>query len=267
VDPGAAPLEISCFVPAYNEERLIAHNASILDGVLDEACRSHEIVVVDDTSTDRTVAEVEALANPRVEVLAANGGPSFRENLGRAMEKGSGDVVMFVDADMAVDPDSIRRVLARITGGADIAVGSRYLRDSNATRELPRRVMSVAYNRFLQVIFRSPIQDHQCGLKAFRRPVLQALLPEMRAGADQRRAWFWDAELLLRALWRGYRVEEVPVTWVCRPDSHFMVSRQLHILPYAFGLLSERIAPAPLTGEEVEGGENQNENGNGRETR
>ena len=245
-------LEISCFVPAYNEERLIAHNASILDGVLEEACRSHEIVIVDDTSTDRTVAEAERLANPRIRVLPTSGGPSFRENLGRAMEEGGGEIVMFVDADMAVDPDSIRRVLSRITAGADIAVGSRYLRDSNATRKLPRRIMSRAYNRFLQLLFRSPIQDHQCGLKAFRRPVLQALLPEMRAGAEQGRAWFWDAEILLRALWRGYRVEEVPVTWVCRPDSHFMVSRQLHILPYAFGLLNERIAPAPEVVEEIE---------------
>jgi len=252
VDAGAAAPELSCFVPAYNEERLIAHTVSILDTVLGGACSSHEIVVVDDGSTDRTAAEVEALRKPGVRLFAAPAGPSFRENLGRAMEEGRGEIVMFVDADMAVDPDSIRRVLSRIREGADVAVGSRYLRDSSATRKLPRRVMSVAYNRFLQVIFRSPIHDHQCGLKAFRHPVLQALLPEMRRGADKRRAWFWDAEILLRALWRGYRVEEVPVTWVCRPDSHFMLSRQLHILPYAFGLLDERIAPAPRPGDPPE---------------
>jgi len=59
-----------------------------------------------------------------------------------------------------------------------------------------------------------------------------------------KRAWFWDAELLLRSLWAGYHVEELPVHWVCRLDSRFMLRRQFRILPYALRLLAEeRVLP------------------------
>lgn len=233
-------MEVSCFIPAWNEERLIGSTVLRLDEVLRASAEGHEIIVVDDASTDNTARVVEALGMPHVRVALNDRGPSFRENLGRALLSGQGRVLMLVDADLAIAPEHVPLVLQAVRSEADVAVGSRYLPESKTTRSLGRTVISHAYNATLRTFLGSTLRDHQCGLKAFRREVIAEVLPQMRADPEFRRGWFWDAEVLLRAHWAGRRVKEVPVRWSDRPDSRARIWTQYRIVPWIFRLFRDK---------------------------
>jgi len=247
---GGERLDVSCFIPAFDEAQRIETAVQTVDAQLAAAGGRYEIVVVDDASRDDTVARVRRSGSPHVRVVENARGPSFRENLGRAMLQARGEVVLFIDADLSPDPAALREVIECVRSGWDAAVGSRYVAGAVATRTTSRRVASVLYNGALRVLFGSPFRDHQCGLKAFRRDALRAVLAPMQAQDPRGRAWFWDAELLIRSARAGFRVAELPIRWTYRSGGHFMPTRQLRMLPAMLRLLGdvwwrERRRPAP----------------------
>ncbi len=233
-------LELACYIPAYNEARLIASVVAPLAKTLAAQVGSFELVVVDDHSSDDSADRVRALALPGVRVVRSERGPSFRENLARNMIQGSAKILMFVDADMGPNPATLQAMLAALADGADLVVGNRYHPQLATRRRVGRRVMSHAYNGFLRTAFSSKIQDHQCGLKAFRADVLRRLVTQMAPDPDFQRGWFWDAELLVRAQWAGLRIAEVAVDPDTRQDSRAMLSTQYAILPWVLRLLAAR---------------------------
>ena len=232
--------EIQCFVPAYDEEALIVPTVTALAATLAGLTPRYEVVVVDDASTDATVERVRALNDPRVRVVTNATGPSFRENLGRAMAAGRADVLAFIDADLSPDPAGLAAVIRAVREGADVAVGNRYAPGSVTVRTPARWLASRLYNGAMRLALGSPFVDHQCGLKAFRRQALHALLAVMHAEPHPGRSWFWDVELLVRATWAGYRVVEVPIRWTYRKGGHFMAARQVRMLPSVMALWRER---------------------------
>jgi glycosyltransferase involved in cell wall biosynthesis len=126
-----------------------------------------------------------------------------------------GEIVVYTDADLAADLRHLPELIAEIRKGADIATGSRLIRGSRVSgRSLGREFFSNGYNLMIRSLFGSPVRDHQCGFKAFRRSAILPLLPEIRD-----RHWFWDTEMLLRAMRRGLRVAEIPVSWEGRKES------------------------------------------------
>lgn len=232
-------VEISCFIPAYNEEYIILSTVRNLERILSRNSASHEICVVDDGSTDDTADRIRSLGNDGTRVLRYEDGPSFRANLSRSLLTGSGEYVMFMDADLMVSEEDIAEFLNRLRSGADVVIGSRYIPGARAIRTPMRFVLSKTYNQLLRIALKSPFLDHQCGLKAFRAEVLEKLLKGMQ-GHDPGMGWFWDAELLIRAVRMGYRVDEIPVSWTCRMDSRSMLMKQFRILPWIVRLYRER---------------------------
>ncbi len=229
--------EISFFIPALDEELLIGSTVRILDGVLRNITESYEIIVVDDGSTDGTSARVEELGLPNVRAIRCQT-PSFRGNLARAMADGRGEFLFFMDADLTASERDIGKLVAALRSGADVAVGSRYKPGARALRMPGRLALSLGYNQFLRTVLGSPFLDHQCGLKGFRHEALVTLLESMPGRPEDRR-WFWDAELVIRAHFRGMRVEELPVVWVCRRDGRFGGTKQFAILPWVMRLRAE----------------------------
>lgn len=250
VDQGAEPrtppqhpqraLDLACYIPAYNESRLIGSVLEPLARNLAAQVTNFELVVVDDHSSDGSADRVQALGLPGVRVVRHERGPSFRENLARSMIQGSAQILMFVDADMGPSEATLGAFLTELHAGADLVVGNRYHPDLSVQRRLGRRVISHAYNGFLRTAFSSRIQDHQCGLKAFRADVLRGLVAQMAPDPDFQRGWFWDAELLVRAQWAGLRIAEVPVAPDTRRDSRAMLATQYAILPWVLRLLAAR---------------------------
>jgi glycosyltransferase involved in cell wall biosynthesis len=199
-------------IPAYNESARIG---KALDAVIDciHARDWHaEVVVVNDGSTDSTVAVVQEYAsrNPEVRLLQnpENRGKGYSVRHG--ILQSVGEIVMFTDADLSAPIEEAERLFAALRGGADIAIGSRWLDRSRQTLKQPfyRQFFGRCFNAITRTIMGLPFADTQCGFKAFRRPVAQTIFQLQRI-----ERWGFDPELLFIALKRGYKIQEVPVTW------------------------------------------------------
>jgi glycosyltransferase involved in cell wall biosynthesis len=164
-----------------------------------------EIVVVDDGSTDGTAAAAAA-AGARVVQLEGNRGKGAAVRAG--MLAASGRTVAFTDADLAYPPDLLRDLLVAVEDGWDVAVGSRWHRDSRALARpsLLRRVSSRLFNLLTATVLLGQYRDTQCGCKAFRSDVARLLFGHTRLDG-----FAFDVEVL--HLVERYRLSltEVPV--------------------------------------------------------
>src|SRR5262245_40697044 len=116
-----AAARISIILPAYNEERTIA---AVVAGCRAAVPGADEILVIDDGSTDATAPCAEA-AGARVIRVAPNRGKGEALRLG--IERSTGDVLVFLDADGQDDPHEIPLLLDALAAGADLVIGSRFL--------------------------------------------------------------------------------------------------------------------------------------------
>lgn len=202
----------SIVIPAYNEgDRIGRTLMQVLECVRKQKWRA-EILVVDDGSTDNTASIVKEIAahNPSVRLLEnpKNCGKGFSVRHG--MLSAAGDFVMFTDADLSSPMAEAERLFDALRSGADIAIGSRWLESNRQTLRQPlyRQFFGRCFNKVTRILMRLPFADTQCGFKAFRRPIAQAVFQLQTIDR-----WGFDPELLFIALKRGYKVREVPVTW------------------------------------------------------
>jgi dolichyl-phosphate beta-glucosyltransferase len=203
---------ISIVIPAYNESARIGRALTeVLRCVHDRAWNA-EILVVNDGSTDRTGAVVQEFAQLHPEVRLLNNpknrgkGFSVRHGVLQAV----GEIVMFTDADLSAPMEEAERLFDALHQGADIAIGSRWLERNRQTLKQPlyRQFFGRCFNAITRLVMGLPFADTQCGFKAFRRPVAQTIFQLQRI-----ERWGFDPELLFIALKRGYKIQEVPVTW------------------------------------------------------
>jgi len=207
VDP-----QYSIVIPAYNESARIGRALTEVLRTLDERGWNAEVLVVNDGSTDNTAAIVESFVarDARVRLLenGTNRGKGYSVRNG--LLHGSGNIVMFTDADLSSPMPEAERLFDAIRDGADVAIGSRWLEVSRQTIHQPlyRQFFGRCFNMVTRMIMRLPFADTQCGFKAFRRSAAQTIFQLQRI-----ERWGFDPEILFIALKRGYRIREVPVTW------------------------------------------------------
>jgi glycosyltransferase involved in cell wall biosynthesis len=205
-------MELSLIIPAFNEARRIEPTLRSAYRFLAARPASFEIIVVDDGSTDDTVALVAALAAelPGLRVLCspANRGKGHAVRLG--MRAATGRTRVFADADGSTPIAELEALLRALAAGADIAIGSRYLPASRVTQPQPwhRRAWSRLVNRVVQRILLPGVADTHCGFKAFT-----AAAAARTFAACTVDGWSFDLEVLARARAYGFRIREVPVRW------------------------------------------------------
>ena len=203
---------ISIVIPAYNESARIGKALGEVVRVVRERAWHAEVLVVNDGSTDRTAAIVQEFAqlHPEVRLLSnpENRGKGFSVRHG--VLNAVGEIVMFTDADLSAPMEEAERLFDALHQGADIAIGSRWLQRKRQTHKQPlyRQFFGRCFNAITRLIMGLPFADTQCGFKAFRRPVAQTIFQLQRI-----ERWGFDPELLFIALKRGYKIQEVPVTW------------------------------------------------------
>jgi dolichyl-phosphate beta-glucosyltransferase len=204
--------QLSIVIPAFNESvRILATLESVVECVRLRAWQA-EILVVNDGSTDRTpliVKQFQAGA-PEVKLLENPGNRGKGYSVRAGLLAASGEIVMFTDADLSAPIEEAERLVAAIRGGADIAIGSRWLESSRQTHRQPlyRQFFGRCFNGVTRLVMGLPFADTQCGFKAFTREAAQTVF---RLQTIER--WGFDPEILFIALKRGYRVVEVPVSW------------------------------------------------------
>ena len=208
-------LSFSIVLPAYNEAARIAVT---LDKVMSYAERrgwNTEVVVVNDGSTDNTAEIVRSYAGKhsslRLVENPGNRGKGYSVRNG--MLQAQGEILLFSDADLSSPIAEAEKLFTAIAGGADIAIGSRWLKTELQLRRQPlyRQLYGRIFNLALRLILGLQFKDTQCGFKAFTRRAAHSLFPLQRI-----ERWGFDPELLYLARRLQLWVEEVPVAWAHR---------------------------------------------------
>ncbi len=216
-------IDVSLIIPCYNEEGIIADTLRKATSFLASTGRDFEIVIGDDGSSDGTARLVEEAAarDARIRLVRSDEHRGKGAVLTRALLEGRGRVLAFIDADLEIDVASLGPLLEAIDAGADVAIGSKVLHPDWGSRPLRRRLATRGYNVLVKFLLGSRLEDHQAGIKAFRREPLREAL----RGIDNAR-WTWDTELLVAAQSAGLRIREVPVTTTYQRPSKVSLLRQ-----------------------------------------
>ena len=171
-----------------------------------------ERVVVDDGSRDLTAELVRAFAAsaPEVRLLQNGGNRGKGYSVRNGILHSFGEVVMFTDADLSAPIEEAEDLFAAIAGGADIAIGSRWLERTRQTIRQPlyRQFFGRCFNAVTRMVMGLPYADTQCRFKAFTRAAAQTIF-QLRPIER----WGFDPEILFIAIKRGYKIVEVPVSW------------------------------------------------------
>lgn len=209
--------DLSIIIPAYNEELHIGETLTEVLNYTGGDKRVVEIIVVDDGSTDQTAslvqAQMSAYAAAGVELRLVR--HEVNQGKGAAVRNGilsaAAGIALFTDADLSSPIESVPQLVEPIVSGeCDIAIASRALDRSliEVRQGWFRETAGKVFNLVVRVVTGLPIQDTQCGFKAFRR---EAILPALRM---QRIGDFaFDVELLFLARKLGLRIRELPVPW------------------------------------------------------
>jgi dolichol-phosphate mannosyltransferase len=199
-------------VPTYNERDTITTTIAELL----ERPSKPDILVVDDSSPDGTQALVEAAmaAHPgRVQLLVRPGkqglGRAYAAGFAQALQTGSYDVVVQMDADGSHAPRDVDALIAA-TGDADLAIGSRYVPGGDSAGLTgPRELLSRGGNTYARVLLRAGVNDLTGGFKAWRADLLRSML----AASTESDGYGFQIEMTLRAARAGARIREVPITF------------------------------------------------------
>jgi dolichyl-phosphate beta-glucosyltransferase len=206
------PPTYSIVIPAYNEEsRLAATLSSVLAYVHAQAWDA-EVLVVNDGSRDRTLEIVQTFAakDPTLRLVQNPGNRGKGFSVRNGMLHARGRIVLFTDADLSSPIEEAPKLFNALDEGADIAIGSRWLRSETQTHRQPlhRQLFGRIFNVLLRLTLGLQFADTQCGFKAFKRPAVDAIFPLQKI-----ERWGFDPEILFLARKFKFKVKEIPVAW------------------------------------------------------
>lgn len=228
---------LSLVLACYNEEQVLVQSFAEIVDVLDSLGQPYEILCLDDCSRDATRAILAEL--PRQYPHVALRVILHERNLGRGatvsegFRAARGELTGFLDVDLEVHARYIPSLVRALERGADVASVRRIY--AFQLRALDRYVMSRGYGLLVRHLLGCALADTETGYKFFRRAPLLALLEEVRDPG-----WFWDTEIMVRALRRGLRVVEIPGAYIRRYDKTSTVRGLRDSLAYLRRLLAFR---------------------------
>ncbi len=192
---------LSIVLPAFNEAANIESAVAEATAVAARLTEEHEVIVVDDGSSDGTAGLVEALGaeDPRVRLVSHEVNQGYGEALRTGFLSARFDHVFFTDADLQFDMEELERFLP-YAGTVDVVAGYRV----NRQDPLQRRMNAYAWNFLVRVLFYVPVRDIDCAFKLFSRHALSQV--DVRSvGA------MVNTELMVRLGRRGASIVEVGV--------------------------------------------------------
>ena len=207
-------MRVLTVIPTYNEKE----NLPVVVERLRAAVPDCDILVVDDNSPDGTgqLADSMAAEDSHINVLHR----TIKDGLGGAylagfdwgLEAGY-DVFVEMDADCSHQPEQLPLLLQAIEGGADLAIGSRYV-PGGKTKNWPlhRQILSRGANLYTRLILGTKVKDITAGYRAYRREALQKLNLE---GIDSK-GYVFQVDLAWRSEQASLKIVEVPITFIER---------------------------------------------------
>lgn len=232
-------------VPTYQEAGNIRKFLPLVRASVPQA----DVVVVDDNSPDGTadlvdkvaaeLGQIEVLRRPLKEGLGA----AYRAGFALGLDRGY-DVIVQIDADLSHDPTVIPRLLEAVEGGADVAIGSRYVA-GGSTPNWPfhRRTLSRYGNRYSAAMLRLPVHDATAGFRAYRADCLR----RVEFHTTESNGYAFQTELAYRLSSLGGTAVEIPITFVDRTEGtskmsvRIMVESMLRVTRWGVLLQAQRL--------------------------
>lgn len=198
---------LSVVIPAYNAAGHVRETLADVRQWLARFGVPHEIIVVDDGSTDNTCALLRAEPGLHVLENGANRGKGY--SVRRGMQASRFGWALFMDVDNSTSIRHLER-FAAVADGADVIIASRRLRASRIVRRQHpiRQLLGRSFPYLVRAIAIPDLADTQCGFKLFRRSAVEAIFPRQRV-----ERFAFDVEVLMLARRLGLRIAEVPVDW------------------------------------------------------
>lgn len=200
---------VSLVIPMYNEELNIERAVAVARESLEKYAGDHEILIVDDASTDSSPLIVSRIAaeDPHVRVLSHEKNRQLGGTLRTGFAAATKDLVFYMDADMPFDPDVLGRAIrAMELTGADVIAAYRHDRTMEGFK---RGVYTLVYNWLIGVLFGWPHRDINFSFKLMKRSVLETI--ELRSEGS-----LIDAELVVKAKNRGFTIQQIGIDYFPR---------------------------------------------------
>jgi dolichyl-phosphate beta-glucosyltransferase len=229
---------LSVIIPAYNEAERLPTTLIDIDKHLREADFDYEILVVNDGSTDSTADVVRKFQSvvKGLDLIGeeeTNRGKGYRVRQG--MLEAKGKFRLFTDADNSTSIDHFFKMIPHLEGAEgkkyDIVIGSRDIKGSKLIPPQPwyRRILGNIGNLIIQTVLLPGIWDTQCGFKCFSEESAEKIFPLMKINR-----WAIDIEALALGKKMGYKIKEVPITWVNDTRSRVKGSAYIGVLRDVF---------------------------------
>lgn len=230
-------MKLSIVIPARDEEESIGETVRSLLWTLAAEEIDHEVIVVDDGSTDRTGEILRALRALYPTFRCIENGPpnGFGLAVRKGLEHSTGEAVAIVMGDGSDSPQDVVRCFRKLQEGHECVFGSRFVKGSRIT-DYPthKLVLNRLANLFVRVLFALDYNDVTNAFKLYRREVIEGSQPLIS------RHFNLTVELPLKAIIRGYEYAVIPISWTNRKSGvsklkiREMGSRYLFIVLYLF---------------------------------
>ena len=205
-------VRLGVVIPAFNEEARLPRTLERVVEYYSSRSYTWRVLVVSDGSTDGTDALVRAAAarDRRVDLLA------YAPNRGKGAAVRAGmlaldaELLLFCDADLATPQEETEKLLAAVTAGADVAIGSRPVAGAELVVHQPlyREMLGRLFNKVVQLLAVPGIDDTQCGFKMFRRDAAREIFSRCKLDG-----FGFDFESMMIARDLGLKIAEVPIRW------------------------------------------------------
>ena len=217
--------KLSIILPAYNEEQRLEGNVAHLKDSVDKLAISYEIIIVNDGSSDATLAKAQKCASDPIQVLSygQNRGKGYAIQYG--MLHSEGLYKLFMDVDLSTSLDGIRNFLDLMeTGNYDVVIGERKSRSARIEGRQPfyRIFFGRGFTLLANLFIGHKITDFTCGFKMYTKDAADIIFKRQRIFD-----WAFDAELLFIAVLHGLRIRQAPVTWRHHSNSKVRLIRDI----------------------------------------
>ena len=230
-------MRLSVIIPAHNEEGSITETVKPLITTLSAEAIDHEVLVVNDGSTDQTEAVLHNLQAiyPTLHYVNNQGPSGFGFAVRKGLDYYTGDAVAIFMGDGSDSPQDVARCLRKLQEGYDCVFGSRFIKGSQIIDYPPHKlVLNRLANLFVRTLFNLGYNDTTNAFKLYRREVIEGSQPLISKHFNL------TVELPLKAIIRGYSYAVIPISWTNRTSGisklkiREMGSRYLFIVLYLF---------------------------------
>ncbi|MGA2454449.1 MAG: glycosyltransferase family 2 protein [Solirubrobacteraceae bacterium] len=228
------PLRLSVVIPAHNEAGSIGGTVTALARTLTAEHIPHEIIVIDDASSDDTAALVNDVStrNPSVRCLRSHLPPGFGYAVRAGLDHYTGDAVAIFMADSSDSPADLVGYYSVLLDGFDCAFGSRFTKGGRTIGyPWPKLIINRVVNLAIRMMFHHGYNDTTNAFKAYRREVIDNISPLLSNHFNL------TVEMPLKALTRGHTFQVIPITWTNRRQGVSKLKLQEMGSRYVFSVL------------------------------